>query len=195
MGFLNTPELVARLADTPKLGDEDLATYDALVVAGGLSPMFTYRDDEGLRRAIVAFYEAEKLVAVYCHGVSALIDAKLSDGSYLISGKKPHSRPTSSGGHASLLRTPSPECTHRHTCPSLAGGGCATPSRGRVYTPPPTRSLRILRRSSRMTTNRSHSRRTSNRSSDSAYATTRPQSERNASTTAACAAARSPTPA
>jgi putative intracellular protease/amidase len=87
MGFVNTPELVALLADTPKLGDEDLATYDALVVAGGLSPMFTYRDDEGLRRAIVAFYEAEKLVAVYCHGVSALLDAKLSDGSYLISGK------------------------------------------------------------------------------------------------------------
>ncbi len=26
-------------------------------------------------------------MAVYCHGVSALIDVKLSDGSYLISGK------------------------------------------------------------------------------------------------------------
>jgi putative intracellular protease/amidase len=87
MGFLNTPELVARLADTPKLADEDLDTYDALVVAGGLSPMFTYRDNEDLRRAIIEFYEAEKLVAVYCHGVSALIDAQLSDGSYLIKGK------------------------------------------------------------------------------------------------------------
>ena len=87
MGFLNTPELVALLADTPKVADEELDTYDALVVAGGLSPMFTYRDNEDLRRAIVGFYEAEKLVAVYCHGVSALIDAQLSDGSYLIDGK------------------------------------------------------------------------------------------------------------
>jgi Putative intracellular protease/amidase len=87
MGFLNTPELVALLADTPKIADADLDTYDALVVAGGLSPMFTYRDNEDLRRAIIGFYEAEKLVAVYCHGVSALIDAQLSDGSYLIDGK------------------------------------------------------------------------------------------------------------
>jgi putative intracellular protease/amidase len=87
MGFLNTPELVALLADTPKIANEELETYDALVVAGGLSPMFTYRDNEDLRRAIVGFYEAEKLVAVYCHGVSALIDARLSDGSYLINGR------------------------------------------------------------------------------------------------------------
>ncbi len=75
------------LADTPKIADEDLESYDALVVAGGLSPMFTYRDNADLRRAIVEFYEAEKLLAVYCHGVSALIDAQLSDGSYLINGQ------------------------------------------------------------------------------------------------------------
>jgi putative intracellular protease/amidase len=87
MGFLNTPELAALLEDTPKLADLDLDSYDALVVAGGLSPMFTYRGNEVLQNAIVRFYEAEKLVAVYCHGVSGLIDAKLSDGSYLIAGK------------------------------------------------------------------------------------------------------------
>ncbi len=87
MGFLNTPGLVALLADTPKLADLDLAGFDALVVAGGLSPMFTYRDSEDLRRAIVGTYEAEKLLAVYCHGVSALIDARLSDGSYLIANR------------------------------------------------------------------------------------------------------------
>ena len=87
MGFLNTPELVELINDTPKLADQDLDSFDAFVVAGGLSPMFTYRGNEDLHKAIVAFYEAEKLVAVYCHGVSALIDAKLSDGTHLISGK------------------------------------------------------------------------------------------------------------
>jgi putative intracellular protease/amidase len=87
MGFLNTPELMALLEDTPKLADQDLDAFDALVCAGGLSPMFTFRGNEVLERAIVDFYEAEKLVAVYCHGVSALIDARLSDGTYLIAGK------------------------------------------------------------------------------------------------------------
>ena len=67
--MLNTPELVELLNDTPKLADQDLDSFDAFVVAGGLSPMFTYRDNEDLHKAIVAFYEAEKLVAVYCHSV------------------------------------------------------------------------------------------------------------------------------
>jgi putative intracellular protease/amidase len=87
MGFVNTPELVALLKDTPALASLDLDEFDALVCAGGLSPMFTFRGNAALQAAIVSFYEAQKLVAVYCHGVSALIDAKLSDGSYLIAGK------------------------------------------------------------------------------------------------------------
>lgn len=33
------------------------------------------------------FYEAEKVTSALCHGVAALIDCKLSDGSYLIEGK------------------------------------------------------------------------------------------------------------
>ena len=74
-GFLNTPELVALLEDTPKLADQDLDSFDGLVCTGGLSPMFTYRGNVVMQTALVHFYEAEKLVAVHCHGVSALIDA------------------------------------------------------------------------------------------------------------------------
>jgi putative intracellular protease/amidase len=87
MGFLGTPELAVLLEDTPRLADQDLDSFDALVCAGGLSPMFTYRGNELIQNAIVHFYEAEKLVAVYCHGVAALIDARLADGSYLITGR------------------------------------------------------------------------------------------------------------
>src|ERR1039458_3172843 len=87
MGFLNTPELVARLADTPAVTSLDLTQYDALIVAGGQSPMFTYRGHEGLAGGIRSFYEAEKPVAAYCHGVAALVDLRLSNGSYLVSGK------------------------------------------------------------------------------------------------------------
>jgi putative intracellular protease/amidase len=87
MGFLNTPELVALLEDTPKLSTLDYNSYDALVVCGGQSPMFTFRDNTDLHDAIRAFYEAEKPVAVFCHGVAALVDATLSDGSYLVTGK------------------------------------------------------------------------------------------------------------
>jgi putative intracellular protease/amidase len=87
MGFVNTPELAELLADTPKLSDLDLDEFDAIMVAGGQSPMFTFRDNEDLGSAIRNFYEAEKPTAIYCHGTAALVDLKLSDGSYLVSGK------------------------------------------------------------------------------------------------------------
>jgi putative intracellular protease/amidase len=87
MGFVHTPELMGLLDSTPALADLALDDYDALLVAGGQSPMFTFRDNEDLKRAIVRFYEAEKPVAVYCHGTAALVDLRLSDGSYLVEGK------------------------------------------------------------------------------------------------------------
>jgi putative intracellular protease/amidase len=87
MGFINTPECMALLENTPKLADVNWDEHDALMVAGGQSPMFTYRDNEDVHGAIRHFYEAEKPVAVYCHGVAALVDLKLSDGSYLVDGK------------------------------------------------------------------------------------------------------------
>jgi putative intracellular protease/amidase len=87
MGFVNTPALVALLEDTPKLADLDLDLFDALMVAGGLAPMFTFRENERLHAAIRRFYESEKPTCVYCHGTAALVDLKLSDGSYLVEGK------------------------------------------------------------------------------------------------------------
>jgi putative intracellular protease/amidase len=87
MGFVNTPELVELLADTPRLADLDLDEFDAIMVAGGQSPMFTFRDNEDLKAAIRHVYESEKPTAIYCHGTAALVDLKLSDGSYLVDGK------------------------------------------------------------------------------------------------------------
>jgi putative intracellular protease/amidase len=87
LGFVNTPELTALLDDTPKVANLDVDDFDALMIAGGLSPMWTFRDHEALKQKIADFYEAEKPVAVYCHGTSALVDVKVSDGSYLVDGK------------------------------------------------------------------------------------------------------------
>jgi putative intracellular protease/amidase len=87
MGFLNTPELAALLEATPEVDELDLDAYDAIMVAGGQAPMFGFRGDERVHRALRRFYEAEKPTCVYCHGTAALVDLKLSDGSYLVDGK------------------------------------------------------------------------------------------------------------
>ena len=87
MGFVNTPELMALLENTPRVADLDLDEYDAIMVAGGQAPMFTYRGNAAVEGAIRRFYEAEKPTAIYCHGTAALVDLTLSDGSYLVDGK------------------------------------------------------------------------------------------------------------
>jgi putative intracellular protease/amidase len=87
MGFLNTPELAALLEKTPKLADLDLDEYDAIMVAGGQAPMFSFRDNEDVHDALRRFYESEKPTCIYCHGTAALVDLKLSDDTYLVDGK------------------------------------------------------------------------------------------------------------
>jgi putative intracellular protease/amidase len=87
MGFLNTPELAALLENTPSLPDLNLDDYDAIMVAGGQAPMFSFRDSEPVHDALRHFYESEKPTCIYCHGTAALVDLKLSDGSYLVEGK------------------------------------------------------------------------------------------------------------
>ncbi len=87
LGFVNSPEHMRLLEDTPRLGDLDLDRFDTILVAGGQSPMFTFPDDEDLQRAILHFYLAEKPVAAYCHGVAALVNITLPDGTHLVAGR------------------------------------------------------------------------------------------------------------
>src|SRR4029453_17187960 len=72
MGFLNTPELTALLENTPRLADLDPDEFDAIVVCGGNAPMFQFRQNEDLKRAIAAFYRAEQATPLLAHAVSRL---------------------------------------------------------------------------------------------------------------------------
>jgi putative intracellular protease/amidase len=87
MGFIHTPELMALLENTPRLADLDYSTYDALLICGGQSPMFTFPDNADVQNAVKTFYESEKITGAFCHGVSALVNVKLGSGDYLVAGK------------------------------------------------------------------------------------------------------------
>jgi putative intracellular protease/amidase len=87
MGFINTPEYWALVENTKAIDEVDHDSFDALVIVGGQSPMFTFRESKKLQGALRTFYEAGKVTCALCHGVAALIDCKLSDGSYLIEGR------------------------------------------------------------------------------------------------------------
>jgi putative intracellular protease/amidase len=84
MGFLNTPNLATLLENTRSIKDVTIAEYDALLVAGGQSPMYTFINDTNLHRFISDFYEAGKVVAIVCHGTCVLLKIKLSNGKLLV---------------------------------------------------------------------------------------------------------------
>jgi putative intracellular protease/amidase len=87
MGFIHTPHLIALLDSTKSLDAVSVEDYDAIVIAGGQAPMFTFPTETKLHQLIAEFYEAEKLTAALCHVTCALLYVKLSDGKPLIEGK------------------------------------------------------------------------------------------------------------
>src|SRR5262245_19959066 len=68
-------------------GSMEVGRFDAILVAGGQSPMFTFERAYNLQRRFVEFYEAGKVAAVLCHGGALLRYAKLSNGQHLAKGK------------------------------------------------------------------------------------------------------------
>jgi putative intracellular protease/amidase len=59
MGFIHTPKLMALLDNTQSLNDVKVGDYDAIVVAGGQSPMFTFPTATRLHQLMAEFYESK----------------------------------------------------------------------------------------------------------------------------------------
>jgi putative intracellular protease/amidase len=87
MGFVSTPALAKLVAETRKVSEIDVAKFDAIVVAGGQAPMFSFEGATDLHKKFVEFYEARKVAAALCHGVAVLRYARLSNGELLVKGK------------------------------------------------------------------------------------------------------------
>jgi len=87
MGFIATPSCMALTDGTKRASDIEVDRFDAIIVAGGQAPMFTFDATEGLHRKFVEFYEEGKLAVALCHGVAILKYARLSNGDHVAKGK------------------------------------------------------------------------------------------------------------
>ena len=87
MGFIATPSCAALVEHTRPATDIDVENFDAILVAGGQAPMFTFETATNLHRAFVEFYERGKAAVALCHGVAILKYARLSNGDHLAKGK------------------------------------------------------------------------------------------------------------
>lgn len=73
---------------TPALSTLDARDFDAIIVAGGQSPMFTFRRHAALQSLFLAFARAGKPSAALCHGACLLLDLRNADGSPFIRGRR-----------------------------------------------------------------------------------------------------------
>jgi putative intracellular protease/amidase len=72
LGFISTPNLCKLIEDTRKVAEIEVNNFDAIIIAGGQAPMFTFEQATDLHQKFVEFYEAGKIAAALCHGVAIL---------------------------------------------------------------------------------------------------------------------------
>src|SRR5262245_55556204 len=86
-GFIATPSCAALVEHTKPVADIEVDHFDAILVAGGQSPMFTFDGAAALQQKFVELYERVKLAVTMCHGVAILKNTRLSNCDHLAKGK------------------------------------------------------------------------------------------------------------
>lgn len=86
--YLEDNVLRDKVLNTIALKEIDPKKYGAILFAGGSGPMWDFVNNEDISKISSAIYEAGGVVSAICHGTAALVDIKLSNGQYLITGKK-----------------------------------------------------------------------------------------------------------
>jgi len=86
--YLGKPEFNALLENTPSIAALNPAGFDAILVAGGQSPMFTFRGNQALLDLFKTFLDAGKPAAALCHGTCLLLDLKNAEGTPFVKGRR-----------------------------------------------------------------------------------------------------------
>lgn len=86
--YWGNPKFRDLLQHTKSLDEISGRLFDCIYLAGGHGSMFDFPDNAVLQMLVRNHYEQDRMVCAICHGVCGLLNVKLSDGRYLIEGKK-----------------------------------------------------------------------------------------------------------
>lgn len=86
--YWNDAGFRAAVRDTLALDAVDASRYSAIFFAGGHGAMWDFPVSDAVRRVTREIFEAGGAVAAVCHGPAALVNVTLSDGAYLVAGKR-----------------------------------------------------------------------------------------------------------
>jgi putative intracellular protease/amidase len=86
--LLNDKEMMSKLNNTIRADQADPGLYEAVFFVGGLGTMWDFRENQALQALTRVMYESGKIISAVCHGPAALVDVKLSNGTYLVKDKR-----------------------------------------------------------------------------------------------------------
>jgi putative intracellular protease/amidase len=86
--FLDDPKKVTQVENTLIPSEIEPTRYDAIFYAGGHGTMWDFPNHDDLAQIAATIYEHGGVVGAVCHGPAGLVNIKLSDGSYLVTGKR-----------------------------------------------------------------------------------------------------------
>jgi len=88
LGFKKDPSKMELMKNTKKLSTINPNDYKAVFVCGGQGPMYTMYKNAEIEKFFADFYSTGKPSAAICHGTCILLNTKLSNGKFLVEGKK-----------------------------------------------------------------------------------------------------------
>ncbi len=86
--FLADKKYQAKIQNTMTPSEVNPSEYVAILYAGGHGTMWDFADNAELALIAQKIYENNGIVSAVCHGPAGLVNIKLSNGKYLVEGKK-----------------------------------------------------------------------------------------------------------
>jgi putative intracellular protease/amidase len=86
--FWDDSKYRTKIENTMKPSEVKPADYFAILYAGGHGTMWDFADNVELANIATKIYENNGIVSAVCHGPAGLVNIKLSNGKYLVDGKK-----------------------------------------------------------------------------------------------------------
>ena len=86
--FTDDKSIMYRLQNTMSPDDINPDDYTAIMYAGGHGTVWDFPDCEALSTIAVSIYEGGGVLGAICHGPAGLVNMKLTDGTFLVAGKR-----------------------------------------------------------------------------------------------------------
>lgn len=86
--FLDNKDVSSKISNTPTPEQINAGDYAAILFVGGHGAMWDFAENTTLAKIASTIYETGGVVGAVCHGPAALVNLKLSNGEYLVKGRK-----------------------------------------------------------------------------------------------------------